>query len=318
VFPPIEPFASGNLAVCDVHTLHWEQVGTPSGVPILFLHGGPGSGCVPRHRQFFDPALACVTLFDQRGCGRSTPLAQTRNNTTAHLISDIEALRIELGVEKWIVFGGSWGSTLALAYGQAHPDRCLGFVLRGIFLGTPPEIDWFVHDMRRFFPDAGEAFLSFLPEHERTDLLGSYLRRMSHPDPTIHQPAATSWARYEGACATLHPSTPDEDTPAIRHFERGIATMEAHYMANACFLAPDQLLHGVAKIAHLPCTIVQGRYDVICPPETAWKLHRAWAGSKFVWVNDAGHSASEPGIATALVTETAALVARVRAGALKR
>jgi proline iminopeptidase len=314
MFAPIEPFRSGTLAVDELHTLYWEQCGIAKGIPILFLHGGPGSGCTPRHRQYFDPAIACVTLFDQRGCGRSTPLAETRNNTTEHLIADIERLREHLGIDQWFVFGGSWGCTLGLAYGQAHPHRCLGFVLRGVFLGTAQEIDWFVNGMGRFFPEAHEAFRTFLPEPERQDLLASYLRRLLDPDPAVHQPAATRWARYETACASLLPQPEAVDSPDTRRFERAIATLEAHYMAHACFLAPNQLRTNVARIAHLPCTIVQGRYDVVCPPETAWSLHQAWPGSEWVLVNAAGHSAAEPGIATALVQHTALVLERRKTG----
>jgi proline iminopeptidase len=267
---------------------------------VLFLHGGPGGGCLPYHRRFFDPAFWRIILFDQRGAGRSGPNAEITNNTTWHLISDMERLRAHLNVERWLLFGGSWGSTLALAYAQAYPERCLGLVLRGIFLARPQEIDWFMEGMRAVFPEAWRAFAEFLPEAERTDLLGSYYRRLIDPDPAIHLPAAAAWDRYEAACVTLLPAAaPDTGDDAAASL--AIARIEAHYFVNRAFLSDDELLQQVDRIRHLPCTIVQGRYDMVCPPVTADALARAWPEAEYIVVPDAGHSVREPGIARELV-----------------
>ncbi len=291
----------GRIALDATHTMHWETCGNPDGVPLVFLHGGPGGGCLPHHRRFYDPAFWNIALYDQRGAGRSTPAAELAGNTTQNLIADLERLRAELHVERWLVFGGSWGSTLALAYAQAHPDRVLGLVLRGIFLATAAEIDWFMHGMRNVFPEAWRTFAEALPPSERGDLLGNYHRRLTDPDPAIHVPAAHAWDRYEGACTTLLPAPDpltriDGDTAAL-----AIARIEAHYFVNRGFLAPNQLLDGVAKIRHVPCTIVQGRYDIVCPPVTADALARAWPEAELVVVPDAGHSVREPGITRELV-----------------
>jgi proline iminopeptidase len=311
LFPEIEPHATGRINVSDRHVMHWEACGNPQGVPLVFLHGGPGGGCLPHHRRFYDPAFWNIVLYDQRGAGRSTPTAELIDNTTQHLVADLERLRAELHVERWLVFGGSWGSTLALAYAQAHPERVLGLVLRGIFLATETEIDWFMHGMRNIFPEAWRTFAAALPQAERADLLGNYYRRLTHPDPVIHLPAAHAWDRYEGACTTLLPladplSRFDGDTAAL-----AIARIEAHYFVNKGFLAPNQLLEGVAAIRHLPCTIVQGRYDVVCPPVTADGVARAWPEAEFIMVPDAGHSVREPGITRALVVAVAKMRARL-------
>jgi proline iminopeptidase len=301
LFPEIDPHASGRLALTAVHTMHWEACGNPDGVPLVFMHGGPGGGCLPHHRRFYDPAFWNIVLYDQRGAGRSTPAAEIADNTTRHLVADLERLRAELRIERWLVFGGSWGSTLALAYAQAHPERVLGLVLRGIFLATASEIDWFMHGMRNVFPEAWRAFAEALPLEERADLLGNYYRRLTSPEPAVHLPAAHAWDRYEGACTTLLPTADplarfDGDTAAL-----AIARIEAHYFVNRGFLAPGQLLEGVAKIRAIPCTIVQGRYDIVCPPVTADALARAWPEAELVVVPDAGHSVREPGITRELV-----------------
>ena len=308
LFPGIEPHANGMLAVDALHTLYWEACGNPAGVPVVFLHGGPGGGCLPHHRRFFDPAYWRIVLFDQRGAGRSTPVAELRDNTTADLVADLERLRAPLSIERWLVFGGAWGSTLALAYGQAHPERCLGFVLRGIFLARQSELDWFMHGMRNVFPEAWRAFATFLPEHERADLLGNYHRRLTSPDPAVHLPAARAWDRYESVCSTLLPM---EAPPAFENDSAAlaIARIEAHYFVHRAFLAPDQLLADLPRIRHLPCTIVQGRYDIVCPPVTADALARAWPEARYIVVPDAGHAVREPGITRELV----AAVARMRA-----
>jgi proline iminopeptidase len=304
LFPPIEPYATGRLAVDDIHTLYWEECGNPDGVPVVFLHGGPGSGLSPRHRQFFDPAYYRIVLFDQRGAGQSTPQGEVRNNSTPLLVQDIEALRALLGIERWLVFGGSWGSTLALAYGQAHPQRCTGFVLRGVFLGSAGEMDWFMNGIGRFFPEVQAEFVRAIPVSERADLLAAYGKRLFGGDAATGVAAARAWSRYEGSCLHLlpHPEVVNEFTSDA--VALGLGRLEAHYFQHQCFLAPNQLLDNVPRIAHLPCVIVQGRYDVICPPLSAWALHQAWPGSQLQMVEDAGHSAMEPGTSRALVAAT--------------
>jgi proline iminopeptidase len=301
LFGEIEPYASGRLPVDTPHVLHWEACGNALGTPVVFLHGGPGGGCLPHHRRFFDPAFWRIVLVDQRGAGRSTPVAAIEANTTMGLVSDLERLREHLRIERWLLFGGSWGSTLALAYAEAHPERCLGLVLRGIFLARPQEIDWFMQGMRMVFPEAWRTFEQFLPPEERHDLLGSYYRRLADPDPTIHIPAAQAWDRYEVACSTLLPPTEmpaalENDATAL-----AIARIEAHYFVHSAFIEDAQLLRHLPRIAHLPCTIVQGRYDIVCPPVTADELARKWPGAEYIIVPDAGHSVREPGITRALV-----------------
>ena len=310
LFPEITPYASGRLALDAVHTMHWEACGNPAGVPLVFLHGGPGGGCMPHHRRYYDPAFWNIVLYDQRGAGRSTPVAALTDNTTPHLVADLDRLRETLGIERWMVFGGSWGATLALAYAQAHPRRVLGLVLRGVFLATEREIDWFMHGIRTIFPEAWRAFAGFLPERERAELLGSYYRRLTDPDPSVHLPAAHAWDRYESACSTL---LPQADAPAKFDGDAAalaIARIEAHYFVHQGFLAPDQLLLGVPRIRHLPCTIVQGRYDIVCPPVTADALARAWPEAEYVVVPDAGHSVREPGITRELIAAVRRMQAR--------
>lgn len=305
LFPEIEPHATGRLDLDGRHSMYWETSGNPGGIPVVFLHGGPGSGASPSHRRFFDPARYRIVIYDQRGSGRSTPLGEITDNTTPHLIADIERLRAHLGVERWLVFGGSWGSTLALAYGEEHPGRCLGFVLRGIFLCRPSEIDWFLYGMRNVFPDIWQRFAGFIPEAERGNLLAAYRVRLEHPDPAVHMPAARSWSLYEGACSTLLPS---ED--AMRHFgddgvALGLARIEAHYFTNDIFMPADSLLTNIGRIRHLPCSIVQGRYDMVCPAVSAFELKRAWPEAELIVVPDAGHSAWEPGIRAHLIAAVA-------------
>jgi len=311
LFPEIDAAITGKLAVDARHTLYWETCGRNDGVPIVFLHGGPGGGCLPHHRRYFDPAFWRIVLVDQRGAGRSTPSAELRDNTTGHLVGDLERLREHLGIDRWMLFGGSWGSTLALAYAEAHPERCLGLVLRGIFLARRSEVEWFMHGMRHVFPEAWRAFAEFLPEDERSDLLQSYYRRLTHPDPTLHLPAAHAWDRYEGACSRLRPPTDplpplDSDASAL-----AIARIEAHYFVHDAFLESDQLIRNVGRIRHLPCTIVQGRYDVICPPVTAYTLAQAWPEAEYVVVPDAGHSIREPGIVVELVSAVKRMQERI-------
>jgi proline iminopeptidase len=301
LFPPIEPLRHGMLPVDDLHTIYWEEVGNPNGVPVVFLHGGPGGGLSPLHRCFFDPEYYRIILFDQRGAGKSTPMGEWRNNTTQLLVEDIERLRVLFGIEQWLVFGGSWGSTLALAYGQAHPQRCLGFVLRGIFLCTPAEVEWFLHGVQWFYPELYADFVNAVPVAERADLLGAYTARMLCEDPQRYGPAARAWSQFEGRRVFLLPQ-PDE-APSDPH-DLCLGRLESHYMANLAFLGEDQLIRDVPRIAHLPAVIVQGRYDVICPPLSAYRLHQAWPGSRLRMIADAGHGALELGIAAALVDAT--------------
>jgi proline iminopeptidase len=309
LFPPILPLRSGMLPVAKLHTIYWEEVGNPDGIPVLFLHGGPGAGLSPQHRRFFDPHSYRAILFDQRGAGKSTPLGEWRNNTTALLIEDIERLRVMFGIERWLVFGGSWGSTLALAYGQAHPERCLGFILRGIFLCTAAEIDWFLHGVQWFYPELYEEFVAPIPAAERGDLLGAYARRLLSADPDVYWPAARAWSRFEGRRVFL---LPQEEETSSDTLDLGVGRLESHYMANLGFLEDDQLVRDVGRIAHLPAVIVQGRYDVICPPLAAWRLHRAWPGAQMRMIADAGHGALEIGIARALVGATEQFKRRAR------
>ncbi|MCS7102178.1 MAG: prolyl aminopeptidase, partial [Burkholderiaceae bacterium] len=255
----------------------------------------------PEHRRFFDPGFFRIVLYDQRGAGNSTPLGEVTNNTTQHLVADLETLRDYLGIGRWLVFGGSWGSTLALAYGQAHPDRCLGFVLRGIFLGRQSEIDWFLGSLRLIFPEAWRRFVEMLPREERDDVLRGYLKRLFDPDPRVHLPYARAWSEFEGSCSTLLPN-PD----LVRHFADealGLARLEAHYFAHQCFLAPNQLLANLYRIRHLPASIVQARYDMVCPIASADELARAWPNARYVIVPDAGHSVWEPPVRAAVMRE---------------
>jgi proline iminopeptidase len=310
LFPPIEPYTTGMLPLDQHHTMYWEQSGNPHGLPIVFLHGGPGAGATPTHRRFFDPSFYRIVVFDQRGAGRSLPLGSLKDNTTRHLVEDLETLRRHLGIDRWAVFGGSWGSTLALAYAEAHPERCRGLVLRGIFLCRQSEIDWFLKGMRTVFPEAWRAFAGFLPESERGDLLEGYYRRLIDPSPALHMPAARAWSTYEGACSTLLPSP---DTVAAFGEDRmalGLARIEAHYFRCEVIAPKDDLVARVGAIRQLPAAIVQGRYDMVCPVISADELARAWPEAEYIIVPDAGHSAMEPGIRGQLVAATERLKKR--------
>ena len=301
LFPELGPYETGYLPLSPSHVLYWEQSGNPRGCPVLFLHGGPGAGAGAVHRRFFDPAHWRIVIFDQRGAGRSRPLGGLEENTTPRLVEDIERLRVHLNVERWLLFGGSWGSTLALAYGQTHPGRVIGCVLRGIFLGRPSEVEWFLRGIAAVFPDAHARFVSHLPEAERGDLLGSYLKRLTDPDPAIHLPAARAWSIFEGTCSTLLPSPDTITNFAQDRTALGLARIEAHYFANGLFLPPEGLLARMDRMLGIPAEIVQGRYDMICPAVTAFDLASAWRGARLTVVPDAGHSALEPGIRRALV-----------------
>ncbi len=301
LFPPITPYASGMLDTQGLHRLYWETSGNPDGIPVLFVHGGPGSGTSPAQRRFFDPARYRIILFDQRGSGRSTPHGELTDNTTPHLIADMDALRLHLGVDRWLVFGGSWGSTLALAYAETHPQHCLGLVLRGIFLCRRSEIDWFLYGIRAFFPEAQRQLAEYIPPSERDDLLHAYHRRLIDPDPAVHQPAARHWATFEAACSTLLPNPELVAAFGSDHTALSLSRIEAHYFVHDIFLPDNSLLDHIDRIRALPAIIVQGRYDAVCPIVSADALARAWPEAHYVIVPDAGHSAFEPGIARALV-----------------
>ncbi|HLF77170.1 MAG TPA: prolyl aminopeptidase [Dehalococcoidia bacterium] len=306
LYPDIKPFASGRLRVSDLHELYYEQVGTPDGKPAVFLHGGPGGGLDPYYRRFFDPARYHAVLFDQRGSGKSTPWASLEQNTTQDLIADIERLRNHLGIERWQVFGGSWGSTLALAYAEAHPDRVTELVLRGIFLLRRSELDWFYQDgASHIFPDAWQYFLAAIPAEERHDLLHAYHRRLTSPDRAVMLDAARVWSIWEASTSRLHFDPDLVKSFGEDAFAEAFARIEAHYFVNGGFLREGQLLDEVDRIRHIPCVIVQGRYDIVCPITSAWDLKQAYGdNAELVIVPDAGHSAREPGIANALVDAT--------------
>ena len=304
LYPEIEPYRTGILDVDDFHRLYWEESGNPDGTPALFLHGGPGSGATPLHRRFFDPDHYRIIILDQRGSGRSVPLGCLDKNTTPHLISDLEALRNHLGVEKWLVFGGSWGSSLALAYAYAHAERCLALVLRGIFLCRDHEIEWFMKGMGTIFPEAWRAFAEFLPTNERRDILSAYYERLIDPDPEVYMPAAQAWCRYEASCSTLRLSPEIGSVFENPNRALGLARIEAHYFRNHLFLAKDELLQKFGILQNIPGAIVQGRYDIVCPIQSADILSRAWPRAEYTVVPDAGHSAMEPGIMRALVKAT--------------
>jgi len=302
LYPAIEPYESGHVDVGDGHSIYYELCGNPKGQPVVFLHGGPGSGCSPEHRRFFDPRRYRILLFDQRGCGRSTPIASIQANTTQHLIRDIELFRTRLGVKKWVVFGGSWGSTLALAYAGAHPEACTALVLRGIWLCRRSDLQWWLYGVRTIFTEFWDEFAGYLPEAERGDILEGYFRRMVDPDPKVHMPAAANWKTYESRIASLIPKTGAEkpQTPNTLAMSR----IESHYMRNDVFLPENAILKSVARIRHVPGVIVHGRYDVICPAEGAVALSRAWPEAQLTMVPNAGHSAMEPGIRKALIAAT--------------
>lgn len=304
LYPPIEPYETGMLPVSDLHTLYYEVSGNPEGRPVVFLHGGPGGGTSPDHRRYFDPERYRIVLFDQRGAGKSTPYACLEENTTWDLVADIERLRRHLGVEKWVVFGGSWGSTLALAYAETHPDHVRALVLRGIFLCRKKEIDWFYQEgANAIFPDAWEPYWNLIPAEERHDMVAAYYRRLTSDDEATRLAAARAWSIWEGSTSKLLP-----DPDLIKDFDDralAIARIECHYFINRIFMESEHhLLEHVHRIRHIPTVIVQGRYDVVCPVMTAWALHKAFPEADFQIIPDAGHSASEPGTTAALVAAT--------------
>jgi len=304
LYPRIEPFDRRMLGVGDGHHIYVEQCGNPNGIPVVVLHGGPGGGCSPAMRRFFDPEKYRIVLFDQRGCGRSLPHASVTANTTWHLVSDIETIRETLRIERWMVFGGSWGATLSLIYAQAHPDRAAHLVLRGVFLMTQSELGWFYGGgAGQFWPDLWERFTRIVPVEEHDDLIGAYHRRLFSGDRTEETVFAKAWAAWENALASIDNAGAYIDTPA--DYARAFSRLENHYFINAGFLERDgQILQDIEKIADVPGIIVQGRHDMICPPHMAWKLHKAWPGSELRMVPKAGHAISEPGIASELVRAT--------------
>jgi proline iminopeptidase len=311
LYPPIEPHRVETFPVDDPHRLHVEICGRSDGLPVVFLHGGPGAGCEPWHRRFFDPARYRVVLFDQRGCGRSRPHAALEANTTADLVADMERIREHLEIDRWVIFGGSWGSTLALAYAQTHPRRVIGLVLRGIYLCRPRDIRWFYQDgAGRLFPDYWADYVAPIPEAERGQMVAAYHRRLTGPDEVARMAAAKAWSEWEGRAATLLPNPGVVGHFQDPHVALSLARIECHYFYNDAFLEPDQLVRDAHRLADIPGIIVHGRYDVVCPLEQAYDLHRAWPDARLEVIPDAGHSAGEPGTVDALVRATDQLADR--------
>jgi proline iminopeptidase len=312
LYPPIEPYQSGRLDVGDGHVLYWERCGTPGTKPVVFLHGGPGAGCSTDHRRQFDPARYDIMLFDQRGCGRSTPHASLEANTTWHLVEDIERLRVLAGVEKWMVYGDSWGSTLALAYAQTHPDRTTELVLRGIFTFRKTELDWLFRQggASEIFPDKWEEFVTAIPEGERGDFVAAYHRRLTDPDPAVQLPAAKAWSKWEAETVTLLPNPHVIEQHTSDDFAIAIARIENHYMINGGWLDEGQLIANAERLKGIPGVIVQGRYDCCTPPATAWDLHKAWPEAELNIVPDGGHLFNEPGVLDGLIRATDRFVAK--------
>ncbi|MBS98162.1 MAG: prolyl aminopeptidase [Oceanospirillaceae bacterium] len=305
LYPEIRTNHEYSLDVGEGHTLYFEESGNPNGIPVLFVHGGPGGGTAPTHRRFFNPDRYRIILFDQRGCGRSTPHASLAHNTTADLIADMEKIRQQLSIERWLLFGGSWGSTLSLAYAQAHPDTVCGLILRGIFLCRPNDIAWFYQSgASAIFPDYWQDYLAPIPEPERDDLLTAYYRRLTSDNELYRMAAAKAWSVWEGRCSTLDPNPDIVEHFSDPHFALAMARIEAHYFINGAFLEPNQLLDNCHRIETIPTTIVQGRYDMVCPAEQAHALYQKLPESELHIVRDAGHSAFEPGIIDNLITAT--------------
>lgn len=305
LYPEIEPFESGFLDVGDGHTIYWERAGTKGAKPAVFLHGGPGGGFSPVHRRLFDPALYDIILFDQRGCGQSTPHAELEANTTWHLVADIERLREMMGVEKWLVFGGSWGSTLALAYSETHPDRVSELVVRGIYTLTKGELDWYYQfGVSEMFPDKWEKFLAPIPEAERGDMMAAYRKRLTGSDKSAQIEAAIAWSMWEGQTITLLPEPQTSDKFGEDHFALAFARIENHFFTHGGWLDEGQLLRDAHKLAGIPGVIVHGRYDMPCPAKYAWQLSKAWPDAELFLIEGAGHAYSEPGILDRLIYAT--------------
>jgi len=305
LYPEIKPYADHRLAVEEPHVLYIEECGNPDGIPVIFLHGGPGGGCEPYHRRFFDPEKYRIVLFDQRGAGRSTPHAELKGNTTQALVADIETIRNYLKIDKCVLFGGSWGSTLALAYAETYPGHVLGMILRGIFLCRKEDLHWFYQEgASRIFPDAWQDYLRIIPEEERHNMIAAYHARLTGSDEVARMSAAKHWSIWEGQCSTLRPSHTVLDHFSDPHTALALARIECHYFMNDSFMEENQLIKNADKIADIPGIIVHGRYDVVCPLDNAFALHKVWENSELHIVRDAGHSASEPGIVDALVRAT--------------
>lgn len=307
LFPPIPPYSSGFLSVDEVHNLYWEQSGNPQGTPILLLHGGPGAGATPIHRRFFDPDHYRIIIFDQRGAGRSTPLGSLHNNTLDHLISDIEALRAQLRIQRWHIFGGSWGSTLAMAYAAVHPQTCISLILRGIYMNEQPEIDWFLYGIKTIFPEAWEQFAGLFPEDEQDNLLERYYQVLiddTRPERQIE--AAVRWCLYESACSSLMPNYETITTEEQKQHALALARIEAHFFKNQVISEENSLFRKIKILRSIPTSIIQGRYDIVCPIVTANKLHQLWPEADYIVVPDAGHSALDGPLRSRLVEATEA------------
>ncbi|MAE52137.1 MAG: prolyl aminopeptidase [Micavibrio sp.] len=305
LFPAITPYSTGFLNVDGTHELYWEQCGNPDGVPVVLLHGGPGAGATPAHRRFFDPDHYRIIIFDQRGSGRSTPLGCLENNTTSHLVNDIETLRQHFSIDRWHLFGGSWGSTLALNYAIAYPDRVISLILRGIFLCEHYEVDWFLHGMGNLFPEAYDQFAGFIPQEEQEDLLGAYYKRLTDDsNPNEQMEAAICWTLYEGACSSIVPNYEIITTNEQKQHALAMARLEAHFFTHEVRSPEDSLLKQIDRIRHIPSSIIQGRYDAICPIKTAYKLHQLWPEADYISVPDAGHSALDPALRSRLIEAT--------------
>jgi len=304
-YPSLKPNSVHQLDVSSAHTLYVEECGNTDGIPVLFVHGGPGAGCEPYHRCFFDPEIYRIILFDQRGCGKSMPHASLEDNTTQALVADMEKIRSFFNIKKWVLFGGSWGSTLSLVYAETHPDRVLGLILRGIFLCREKEISWFYQGgANRIFPDYWEDFIKPVPEAEHNNLLQAYYSRLTGANELVRMQFAKAWSTWEGRCATLQQSRSVIDHFGHPHTALSLARIECHYFVNNSFLESNQILKNIAALDPIPGFIIQGRYDVVCPIESAWELHKAWPESELDIISNAGHSASEPGTVDALVRAT--------------
>jgi len=311
--PPLKPYVTHHVRVDDLHTLYVEESGNPSGLPVVFLHGGPGAGCAPYHRQYFDPSVYRIVLFDQRGCGKSTPHASLENNTTWDLVADIEFIRKHLHIKQWVVFGGSWGSTLALVYAETHPESVCGLILRGIFLARDKDVQWFYQQgTNKLFPDYWEKFIKPIPESERDDMVGAYYRQLTGDNEVQKLRAAKAWSVWEGMTATLQADDSVVGSFSASHTALSVARIECHFFMNSCWLKPNQIIADIEKIRHIPAYIVQGRYDVICPTEQAWELANAWPEADLNIVADAGHAVVEPGITRCLLKATSAIAETIQ------
>ena len=305
LYPDIRTYAEHRLKVDDIHTLYIEESGNPQGLPVLFVHGGPGAGCGKYDRRFFDPEVYRIILFDQRGAGRSTPHAELENNTTPHLLGDMEAIREFLQIEKWVLFGGSWGSTLSLLYAEAHPERVMALILRGIFLCRQQDLHWFYQaGADRIFPDYWREFAATIPPEEQGDLMQAYYKRLTGSNELAKMAAAKAWSTWEGRCATLRPNPDVVHVFSEPHMALSLARIEAHYFVNKAFIEPDQIIKNAAKLTGIPGIIIHGRYDIVCPLDNATALHEVWPDAELHIIRDAGHSSHEPSIADALVKAT--------------